>query len=254
MMHRLVCTFFVVACFGSLTHAMAQTKAEQIPAARLVDRANETRVLFVGNSFTYYNNLPSIVAAFAAGAQGGRPVLTKDQTIGGATLEKLWHLRTTKSLLTEAQWDVVVLQEQSSRPIVSPERMLEAIRSFDVAIKGNGARTILYLTWARHAAPEEQKVLNEAYAKAADDIQALVAPVGPAWQIALELNPHLVLHAADGRHPSPLGSYVAACTLYLVISGSRQACPALELAGISPVDARLGREAALKALLVWPTR
>jgi hypothetical protein len=253
-MHRLVCTFFVMACFGSLAHAMAQTKPDQTTASQLIARANETRVLFIGNSFTYYNNLPSMVAAFAASAQGGRPFLTKDQTVGGATLEKLWNLRTTKSLLTEEQWEVVVLQEQSRRPIVSPERMLDAIRSFDVAIKGNGARTILYLTWARHAAPEEQKFLNEAYAKAALDIQASVAPVGPAWQIAFELNPQLVLHAADGRHPSPLGSYVAACTLYLVISGSRQACPALELAGILPADAKLGREAALKALLVWPTR
>jgi hypothetical protein len=231
----------------------AQNQAVQALAQISGDKSTG-KVLFVGNSYTYYNNLPAMVAAFAAAAQPPKTLLVKEQTVGGASLEKLWQLRTTNSLLTEQKWDVVVLQEQSLRPIDSPERMLASVRLFNAAIKANGATTLLYLTWPRRAAPEDQKALNEAYARVALDIAAPVAPVGPAWKVALEADPSLVLYASDGRHPSPLGSYIAACTLYLVITSSALACAPVDLISISAEQTRTGRQAALEAVTQWRAR
>ncbi len=214
---------------------------------RSVD-AGPLRVLFVGNSFSYYNNLPAIVAAFARSADPPKILLTKEQTVGGATLEKLWSLQTTSSVLSEERWDYVVLQEQSNRPITYPKGMMEAAQRFDDAIKKQGANTIFFLTWARRGMPEQQLTLNAAYEKVAAQLGAQIAPVGPAWQLALEGNPQLNLYANDGRHPSATGSYIAACVLYLVISGSRQPCAELEQSSVSNADAKLGRDAAWRTV------
>ncbi len=142
-------------------------------------------------------------------------------------------------------------QEHSYQPIRAPEQMYEAARKFDLAGKEVGAKTVLYLTWARRAAQDDQSLLNAAYSSAATRLGALVAPVGPAWKIALELDPKLSLYANDGSHPSATGSYIAARTLYLVISGSQQPCPPLALAGVAAEQANVGRAASLQAVAAW---
>ena len=232
--------------FTCIPVAAAQTAS---PAAPKSDDA--LKVLFVGNSYTYYNNLSAIVAAFAAAAPSAKQLLPKDHTMGGATLERIWDLRTTRDALALQKWDFVVLQEHSYWPISSPERMFDAARKFDLAGKAIGAKTVLFLTWARQASPGEQPLLNAAYKSSATRLDALIAPVGPAWQIALALDPKLSLYAFDGRHPSATGSYIAACTLFLVISGSQQPCPPLGLAAVSTDHASIGRTAALQAVTTW---
>jgi hypothetical protein len=221
----------------------SQTPPTPSPAA-----SGTTKILFVGNSFTYYNNLPATVAAFATAAQNSKTLKLKEQTVGGATLEKLWSLRTTTLNFTEEKWDFVVLQEQSHRPIDSPEKMLEFARKFDTAIKANGAKTLLYLTWNRQGTPEDQKALNASYARVAAEIAAPVAPVGPAWKLALELDPKLSLYASDGRHPSPTGSFIAACTIFLTIFVAEEGCAPIDLQGVSREHGSVGREAALKSV------
>ena len=235
--------------FNCITTAAAQTTEPEAPPA---PKSNDAlKVLFVGNSYTYYNNLSAIVAAFAAATPNPKLLLPKDHTMGGATLEKIWDLRTTRDALALEKWDFVVLQEHSYWPISSPERMDDAAGKFDLAAKAIGAKTVLYLTWARQASPGEQPLLNAAYASSATRLGALIAPVGPAWQIALALDPKLSLYAHDGRHPSPTGSYIAACTLFLVISGSQQPCPPITLAAVSTEQASIGRTAALQAVSSW---
>lgn len=248
-MKKILSSTVLLLTFICFPYAAAQTTE---PAAPKSDDA--LKVLFVGNSYTYYNNLSSIVAAFAAAAPDARRLLPKDHTVGGATLEKLWDLRTTRDVLALEKWDFVVLQEHSYWPISVPERMYEAARKFDLASKEIGAKTVLYLTWARRASPDEQPSLNAAYASVATKLGALVAPVGPAWQIALALDPKLSLYAPDGRHPSATGSYIAACTLFLVISRSEQPCPPLALAAVSTEQASVGRTAALQAVTTWRKR
>lgn len=203
------------------------------------------KVLFVGNSYTYYNNMPEIVAGFAAMA--GVPLQIKAHTMGAAQLGTIWGLRPTRYLLQDEKWDFVVLQEQSTLPLTATGRMRDSIRTFDEAIKKIGARTILYVTWARENLPRTQETITKAYVDIGSEFGALLAPVGPAWQFALEADPKMPLFDPDGTHPSPTGSYLAACTLFLVISGSKQHCPSLEIAGVTALNAEQARLAAYKA-------
>src|SRR5262245_8464788 len=89
--------------------------------------------------------------------------------------------------------------------------MHENVRLFDGAIKTAGAKTVLYMTWARQHAPATQKALTDAYTAIGRELAATVVPVGTAWQQFLRRHDRPALYDKDGSHPSPAGSYLAAC-------------------------------------------
>ncbi|GAA1719915.1 hypothetical protein GCM10009745_81170 [Kribbella yunnanensis] len=173
------------------------------------------RILFVGNSFTARNNLPGLLKGLA-GARGIDVESTLIQA-GGASLRQ--HLNAGKALAAIATggYDVVVLQEQSTLPVKSPERFRESARDFDAAIKAAGARTALYLTWARRNAPEAQAALTSAYGGAAAELGATLIPVGMVWERFLETHDEPVLHDKDNSHPALAGSYLAACVFLIAL-------------------------------------
>ena len=175
------------------------------------------RMLFIGNSYTYCNDLPAMVAQLAAA--GGKPVDVHQVTAGGVTLE--WHAQNEVTLakLHETDWDIVVLQEHSIRPIQDTPKMTQAAAALQSIIASTGAQTVLYMTWARQHFPEMQAGLARVYIALAQEIGARVAPVGLAWEAVLAADPSLALHTEDQSHPTPLGSYLAACVFYATFFG-----------------------------------
>ena len=212
------------------------------------------KVLFIGNSYTYVNDLPSLVVGFADAA-GGRKIETDQRLPGGYTFQQ--HVKGSKAIekIRERKWDVVVLQGHSLETILNREAMQQYARILDAEIKKQGAKTIFYLTWARQNIPQMQDgadpVTSPDYARAmyqmsgakkvgleqwcgqhkaglvggidgayfdiADELNATVAPVGMAWKKALSADPKLVLHQPDKSHPNPTGSYLAACVFYATL-------------------------------------
>lgn len=175
------------------------------------------RVLFIGNSYTYFNDLPELLMRFAAA--NGERIEAESVTAGGMTL--LGHLRTGEAVsrIRSGGWDMVVLQEQSTRPITAPGLMYAASRELAGEVVSVGARTALYLTWARRDAPEQQLALNSAYYECAGAVRASIIPVGPCWQQVLADRPAIALYHEDGSHPAPLGTYLAACVFYAALTG-----------------------------------
>ena len=176
------------------------------------------RVLFIGNSYTFYNNLPGMVQQLAAA--GSRPVEAHMVAYGGATLEVHWTRGDGPGRILGEQWDYVVLQEQSTRPIGNREAFFQYARLFDEAIRGRGAETVFYMTWARQNEPQNQAALTSAYETIARELGAKVAPVGRAWEAANGERPALDLFDADGSHPNPTGSYLGACVFYATLLGA----------------------------------
>ncbi len=88
---------------------------------------------------------------------------------------------------------------------------------FDEAIRDRGAKTVLYMTWARPHQWERQRELSGVYDGIGKGIGAMVAPVGVAWGRLLEERPDLVLHDKDGSHPNFAGTFLAACVFYRVV-------------------------------------
>jgi hypothetical protein len=196
-----------------------------------------TRVLFIGNSYTYYYVMPEIFGELSKAA--GRNVEIQMSVGGGYSLEFHRSLQTTLSTLFSRPWDYVVLQEQSIYPTIEFYRqtsMYPAARSLDSLIKLRGGKTVFFMTWGRRSggtlciAPycstsfrdfaQMQDTINAAYTAIANELSALLSPVGMAWKLALQENPSAPLWEDDGSHPSPDGSYLAACTFYALLYGS----------------------------------
>lgn len=228
-MDRTVCRTFAwlaVASLPFLAHAEGAPNQPDSATKRL-------NVLFIGNSYTQYNNLPAMLETMAASSESPRQIQTKAVTLGGGTLQMLWKQGAALEAIQQQRWDFVVLQEQSMRPIEHPELMYKYARLFDAEIKKNGARTILFLTWASQQQADMQVVLDRAYFTLAKELGAQVAPVGPAWQAALGLDSKIPLYRDDRRHPAPTGTYLAACVFYAVLLDSQQPCPMIRHAELS---------------------
>src|SRR5690242_17486670 len=110
------------------------------------------RILFVGNSFTARNNLPNLIAQLAA--EQGITVEPTLLSMGGASLRMHWNKGQALKAIQDGSYNFVVLQEQSTLPVKNAGRMRENVLLFDPAIKAAGAKTVLYMTWARKHSPD----------------------------------------------------------------------------------------------------
>ena len=186
-------------------------------------------VLFLGNSFTFFNDLPQIFVSLAE--SGGRDVEARMSARGGWTLADHASSPMTLDMLEERAWDYVVLQEQSLIPAAADQRqsrMLPAARQLEPGIRAAGAEPLLFLTWARRDGlpsagfgdfGQMQAAIELGYLTVAEELQAAVAPVGAAWQQAAGREPSIELWQVDGLHPTKAGSYLAACVFYAAIMG-----------------------------------
>ncbi len=208
--------------------------------------ASPLRVLFIGNSFTARNDLPGLVARLAAAR--GHALEHHLISAGGASLRLHWNAGTAPQAIAADGYDVVVLQEQSTLPVKNPKRMFENVRLFGEAIKAAGAKTALYMTWARRHAPQTQQAITDAYNGIGQEIGAAVAPVGVAWQAFLRGHDQPALYDPDGSHPTPAGTYLAACVFLAVLFGaSPVGVECGDVPGVAVGDRRRLEEAAWQA-------
>jgi hypothetical protein len=195
------------------------------------------KILFIGNSFTARNDLPGLIARLAT-AQG-KSMEHRLISSGGASLRTHWNGDEARQAIKDGHFDHVVLQEQSTLPVKNARRMHENVRLFDEAIKAAGAKTTLYMTWARLNAPESQHAITDAYTGIGRELAATVVPVGLAWQRFLSKHDHPVLHDKDQSHPTLAGSYLAACVFLSVLFQGSPVGVDAEVAGLSEKDRAL---------------
>lgn len=203
------------------------------------------RVLFIGNSFTARNDLPGLISQLA-GARG-KGFEHRLIHAGGASLRAHWNAGAAAQAIRDGGYEAVVLQEQSTLPVKNAARMHENVRLFDEVIQAAGARTVLYMTWARATAPESQQAITDAYAAVGDELGAAVAPVGIAWQRFLRDHDSPVLHDRDQSHPTAAGSYLAACVFLAALFGESPVGVEVDGPGLSAGDRAALQAAAWQA-------
>lgn len=176
---------------------------------------NQTlRVLFIGNSHTYFNDMPYLfqqLAQWASGAAVEVVMLAQGGWSLGQHLDKEERFN-----IRYGRYDYIVLQ-QVTHPFPGAEALLEQAGALGEWIAHTGARTVGYMTWAQQDRPEDQACLTQAFRALAREQDAILAPVGLAFQALREGG--IDLYDADGCHASPAGSYLAACVLVAAILG-----------------------------------
>jgi hypothetical protein len=205
------------------------------------------KVLFIGNSFTARNDLPGLVARLAAAS--GRRLDHRLISVGGASLRTHWNKGEALGQIQNGGYDCVVLQEQSTLPVKNARRMHENVRFFDAAIRAAGARTVLYLTWARRNSPENQAAITEAYSAIAIELGASVIPAGVAWQAFGHKHDRPVLYDFDGSHPTLAGSYLVACCAAATLFDPSLADADVEIEGLTRDERRLLADVAARAVV-----
>ena len=173
------------------------------------------KMLFIGNSFTQRNDLPTLISEIARGK--GMRIDHDLISVGGASLRNHWNAGLAAKAIETGNYDYVVLQEQSTLPVKNAKRMAENVRLFDELIKRCGSKTVLYMTWAREHTPEAQQMIADAYNTIGAELGAVVVPVGLAWQSFRAQHDTPVLYDRDQSHPSLAGSYLAACVFLTVL-------------------------------------
>ena len=208
-----------LVCFANILHA-------------------QTRVLFIGNSYTAVNNLPQLTADCALSIGfAGFPMEIASSTPGGTTFQVHTTNATSQSLINQGNWDYVVLQEQSQLPSFPDAQVAAECFPFAAALNeqilaaDSCAETIFYMTWGRQNGDASNcaswppvctyegmdSLLNLRYRQMAIDNQAILSPVGALWKYIRTNYPEINLYAADGSHPSLEGTYAAACSMVSVI-------------------------------------
>ena len=216
LVYRIACLFVIAGLLAG-----CGARQQDLPPGAPV------RVLFVGNSYTFQNDLPGMLARLLR--SGGYEAGVEMSAVGGWTLADHAASEQTLEMIGSQTWDYVVLQEQSVIPALPEERaelMVPAVGALDEQIRRAGAEPVLLMTWGRRdglatagfpdfAAMQAQ--LATGYREVGEVVGATVAPAGLAWQQALAEYAALALWAGDGSHPAEAGSYLAACVLYAVI-------------------------------------
>lgn len=195
------------------------------PAAALAEEAAggaPEKILFVGNSFTYFNN--SLHGHLRKLLLDDDPEtldthFLKAMTISGERLAS--HEGGLRQMLELYPWDVVVLQGHSLEA-VDPEKrpgLEKALRNLSALVRTHDATPRIFMTWAYRDRPEMTDTLVPVYTELGSQLETTVVPVGMAFAEALAAIPGLDLHHPDGIHPSLEGTYLAACVFFAALYG-----------------------------------
>lgn len=169
--------------------------------------------MFIGNSLTYSNDLPSVVEALAKAAGKGK-FAYRTIAFPDFSLEDHWNKKDARKAIQKGGWDFVVLQQGPSASREGRGLLLEYSRRFAEEIRQNGGKPALYSVWPSRSRMQDFKGVSDSYRQAAEAVDGIVFPVGDAWLNAWRANPSIGLYSADGFHPSAAGSYVAGLVIY----------------------------------------
>lgn len=198
-------------------------------------QAEKRRILFIGNSYIYVNDLPLTLQTLANSF--GDSIEYESNAIGGATLQMHSTNVTTIAKLLAPGWDYVIIQAQSQEPSFSPAQVSTDTYPYakildSLAHVGNPCvETIFYMTWGRKNGDASncsfyppvctfegmQQRLRESYLEMSMMNNATCAPVGTAWKYLINHFAGIELYQADESHPSIHGTYLTACVLYSTI-------------------------------------
>jgi hypothetical protein len=231
-----------------------------------ISTATTRRVLFLGNSYIYTNNLPSLIQQMATAM--GDTLIYDQNNIGGYTMQAHSTDATSINKIYSQVWDIVVLQEQSQRPAFDPSQVAvdtyPYARKLDSLIRDHRpcTKTMFFMTWgykngdAGNCASYPpictylgmQQRLRESYLQMAQDNNGIVSPVGAAWKQLRDSFPGIDLYNPDESHPGINGSYLAASVFYTSIF-HKNPINCGYTAGITATDAYNMRRIAAKVVL-----
>lgn len=196
------------------TQQQTATALSQEPSDNMSAQFN---LLFMGNSHSSSHNLPQLVARLLQSGIPGAKVETRLASGYHFLDERLQHQASIK-LLNDGNWTHVILQAQKYSTTGRYFYPTDAAEEWIRRINAKNAVAIMFPEWPRRGNKEEGQRIHQLHQSIAKAEPACVAPIGLAWEQALQHNPRLKLHASDGNHAAFDGAFLTALVLYGTIS------------------------------------
>jgi hypothetical protein len=172
------------------------------------------RVLFIGNSYTYVNDVPGLVQALVDSSHAGDSIAVETVAFPDFALVDHWNEGTALREIRKGGWRWVVLQQGPSSVGANRDTLRMWTKEFASEIVRSGASPALFSAWPSMSRTADFDRAIESYSLAAVDVNGLLLPVAASWLAAWRRDPSLQLYASDGLHASAEGSYLAALAIY----------------------------------------
>lgn len=249
ILSAMVLAIGLVGC-SNLTSLTQPVAAKSLPPVQEVKS-----MLWVGNSFFYYNNSMHGHVGQLLNAEGQKGNRSTSATISGSGIN--WHDmeahfkpnavgsysfvgdNEVRFNTFERPFDATMMMDCSQCPIHPKLQSIfyEYAKKHSETLRKHGSEPILFMSWAYSDVPVMTEQLAAEYTKAGQQNNALVVPAGYAFANSVSKRPDVSLIIADKRHPSLAGTYLAACTVLASVYkinpiGSKY------LAGLSPEVAK----------------
>lgn len=178
------------------------------------------RVLFIGNSHTYFNDMPHLFAQMAERLTGEKPEVTM---LAYSDRALQWHREeyfAVRFALLYGNYDYCVLQQQA-HPFPGEETTFESAERLIRLCRAGDVRPVIYMTWAMRDEPQMTAVMSACYRKLAAACDALLVPVGEKFAEVRRTHPEIDLFWNDGAHASPYGDYLIAAMFAASLTGAK---------------------------------
>jgi hypothetical protein len=206
--------------------------ANTSPSVATPAKTRSYRVLFIGNSLTYTNDLPGTLSGLARGAGDTIQV----QTVAAPNLALIDHVAgqtNAVDIIKSASWDYVVLQQGPTPLPIYRDTLILATKWLQPYIRSAGARSAQLMVWPSATKRGSFDEVRRSTQLAAKAVGGIFLPAGEAWRAAWSAGPRIPLYGSDGFHPSELGTYLTALVVYEGLTGRdvRSLSPRITVAG-----------------------
>jgi hypothetical protein len=175
------------------------------------------RILFIGNSLTAANQMPALLVALAESAKvSPLPTADVDWHPDFALIDH-WSIGEPQPLIAKGKYSVVVMQQGPSSVEVNRDTLRLAAKLFAPLIRAAGGVPAMLAVWPTSNRLVDFDRATESYQLAAADVGGMMIPSGEVWRAAWRRNPALAFYSSDGLHPSALGSYAMALSLFGIL-------------------------------------
>jgi len=217
----LVCLISISVVMNSICFAADGDSDATHAQPEILKVISPQKLLFVGNSFTYFNNGVDVhLEKLIRSAHPNRHVRVESLTTPSQTVRGHARNPDLGKLLDNQSWDIVVVQGASFEPVESSD--LQEFNEYSAIlakeIRASGSDIVFFMTWAYRSRPLMIGALASGYVAIGNRLSALVVPVGLGWEEVRSDRPVAYLYS-DDRHPSIHGTYLAACVFYAALYG-----------------------------------
>jgi hypothetical protein len=197
--------------FIAVTGAGKKTANNQARAATIFSDTAK-KVLFVGNSLTYTNDLPKIVARIAK--ENGMEIKTEMLAYPNYALEDHWNDRLLQLFIAKNKYDFVIVQQGPSSQMDGRMMLLDYGARIKALCDSNHTKLAFFMVWPAFSNSSGFDGVIQNYTDAATATNSLLCPVGKAWKKYFLETGDYSFYGPDMFHPSIKGSEHAAKVIY----------------------------------------